>query len=173
MTDGKNIGAISQIQKYICQYVTFMISKIKWSILNYSGTKQWRGGLVPHTCGTHTFIKVQVSSWKSLSANKPKHPFCKQKPDSHKQAQSSGDATHPCRVVSCWRHPDLLPVTLVVLVDVTELLSEALPILPTSPPPTSSSNSKGWLTPPTMIWFRVSAGSDQSSFINRFLMLKI
>lgn len=100
MTD---IGEISPIQKYICQYVTFMTWKIKSSILNYSGTKQWGGGLthVEHTHLSRSRFEVE----KVRLQTNPKQPFCKPKPDSREQAQSSGDATLPCRVVSWWRRP--------------------------------------------------------------------
>lgn len=150
-----------------------MTCKIKSSILNYSGTKQWGGGLVPHTCGTHTFIKVQVWRWKGLSANQPKAAFLQTK------ARLTWTGPKQRR-----RHASLQGGQLLETSTLPPgqfggaggrgwAAVRGVAVVPTFPPPTSSSNSTGWLTPPTVIWFRVPAGSDQSSFINRSLILKI
>lgn len=104
MTDGKNIGETSPIQKYICQYVTFMTWKIKSSILNYSGTSGEVALCLTHVEHTH-LSRSRFEVEKVRLHTNPKQPLCKPKPDSRKQAQSSGDATLACRVVSWWRHP--------------------------------------------------------------------
>lgn len=122
----KNIGEITKIlKKKWCQYVTlyYMKDKVVHTKLFWNQTVvSW-----PCTCGIYTIIKVQSWSWNELSANENKTAFSYDKSLTHIIRPKAVDT--PC-IPAGWsvvgRHSHFLQFSLVALVDVTELLADAL-----------------------------------------------